>query len=143
MRLYSCVQCPQRAEEGIRSPEAGVTVSCELPSMGAGNQTWDLYKSSMGPQSLSRLISPSLSLISSPTFYNVLLGKWVLSFVIIGFGRGWRHVSGGFIVCSLFPEKSQFSYQVAGYLHTSSNRNFTLPSNLIGSEIVLFNVKII
>lgn len=29
--------CPKRPEEDIKSPETGVTGSCELPCMGAGN----------------------------------------------------------------------------------------------------------
>lgn len=34
-----------RPEEGIRCPEVVVTGSFELPDMGAGSHTWDLYKS--------------------------------------------------------------------------------------------------
>ena len=34
-----------RPEEGIRCPEVVVTGSFEPPDMGAGNQTWNLYKS--------------------------------------------------------------------------------------------------
>lgn len=30
----------QKPEEGMESPEVGVTVSCELPVMGAGNHIW-------------------------------------------------------------------------------------------------------
>lgn len=39
-------RCPQRPEEGVRSPEAGVTGGCGLPKVDAGNRTLDLGKSS-------------------------------------------------------------------------------------------------
>lgn len=40
---YSCLERP---EEGVEPHEAGVqVVSCKLPKMGAGSQTWVLYKS--------------------------------------------------------------------------------------------------
>lgn len=37
--LCMLVQCPQRLEKAAKSPEAGVTSSCELPDVGVGNQT--------------------------------------------------------------------------------------------------------
>lgn len=40
-------ECPQRPEEGVRSPETGITDSCELPDMHAGNETLVPRKSAM------------------------------------------------------------------------------------------------
>lgn len=37
-------------EEGVRSPREGVTGGCELPDVGARNQTWIPCKSSMHSQ---------------------------------------------------------------------------------------------
>lgn len=39
------VQVPWRPGEGIGVPGAGVTGNCELPSIGAGNQTQVIWKS--------------------------------------------------------------------------------------------------
>lgn len=36
--------CPWRPEEGVESPGARVVDFCELPDMGAGNQTRVLWK---------------------------------------------------------------------------------------------------
>jgi hypothetical protein len=41
----------QRSEEGIVSYKTRVTGSCELLNVGAGNQTWVLYKSNILPKS--------------------------------------------------------------------------------------------
>ena len=38
---------PQMPEEGVELPRAGVTGGCELPTVGAGNRTWILHKSSI------------------------------------------------------------------------------------------------
>lgn len=35
--LCMSVQCPRRLEEGVKSPEAGVTGHCEPPDVGARN----------------------------------------------------------------------------------------------------------
>lgn len=35
-----CVQVPSKATEGVRSSGARVPGSCELPGMGAEDQTW-------------------------------------------------------------------------------------------------------
>lgn len=45
MLLYHIVQFQQRPKEGARSPAAGVTDSCELPDVGAENQTQVICKS--------------------------------------------------------------------------------------------------
>lgn len=39
--VFTCifVKYPKRPEEGVRSPEAGVTGSCALPGMRAGDGT--------------------------------------------------------------------------------------------------------
>lgn len=37
--MYTCkCRCPRTSDEGLRSPGAGVTASCEWPEIGAGNQ---------------------------------------------------------------------------------------------------------
>lgn len=46
-RLHAPMQYPQRPEDGIRSPGAGVTGSCKLPGVGARNRILVLCKSSM------------------------------------------------------------------------------------------------
>jgi hypothetical protein len=51
------VQCLLRPEEGLRSPRAEVTGSCEHPSVGDGNPALVLCKSSGGSEWLSH---PSL-----------------------------------------------------------------------------------
>lgn len=48
--------CPQRLEEGVRCPGAGVTGSCELPNMGTRNQTWMLCKNSKCSQPLQQYL---------------------------------------------------------------------------------------
>lgn len=40
-------RCTLRAEEDIRSPEAGVTANCELPDVGSGNQIQVFCKSNI------------------------------------------------------------------------------------------------
>lgn len=39
--VYECVpclcECPWVSEEGVRSPEDGVTYGCELPNLGVGD----------------------------------------------------------------------------------------------------------
>lgn len=42
----TCVQMPAEQEEGIEFPGSGVTGGCEPPSMGTGNQTQILQKTS-------------------------------------------------------------------------------------------------
>lgn len=47
--MYMCVHMcagAHQPEKGIRASGARETGSCELPSLGAGDQTWGLYKSS-------------------------------------------------------------------------------------------------
>ena len=44
--LYVCLQMPAASREGVGLLGAEVTGSCELPNMGAGNQTQVLYKNS-------------------------------------------------------------------------------------------------
>lgn len=39
MCMSSACKCSQKPEEGIGSPRAGVAGECELPDVGAGNQT--------------------------------------------------------------------------------------------------------
>jgi hypothetical protein len=54
---------PQRPEEGIRPPAAGVTGGCEPPSVGARNQTQALWKSSKHSSSLRLL--PNVLLLTA------------------------------------------------------------------------------
>lgn len=53
-----CVWWPWKPEEGIGPPGAGLTCSCELSDVGAGNQTWVFWKSSKCSHTLSNLSSP-------------------------------------------------------------------------------------
>lgn len=40
---YVC-NCPQMSEESVEVPRPGVTQTCELLALGAGNQTWVPWK---------------------------------------------------------------------------------------------------
>jgi hypothetical protein len=44
VRVFAMCAGPWRPEMVVRSPEAGVTGSCELPSMVVGNQILALWK---------------------------------------------------------------------------------------------------
>lgn len=65
-------RCPQRQEEGTRSPQVGVTCRYEPPSNGAGTQTWVLSQE-------QRLHLAPGTFFHSPTFLVVLL-DFVFSF---------------------------------------------------------------
>lgn len=58
-----CACCLQTSEEGVGSPSTAATDGCEL-HVGAGSQTWVLYKVSWCSEQLSHLSSPQYSLFS-------------------------------------------------------------------------------
>lgn len=64
------MQCSWKAEEGARSPKAGLTGGCEPPYIGAGKQTWAL----------------SMSHLSSPPFHIGFLAR-VIQCVFFFLGR--------------------------------------------------------
>lgn len=61
-----CVWCPQRPEEGDGVSGTRVTGTCELPVVGAGNQTQALCR-------WQALLTPESSLIPIFTLVNVTM----------------------------------------------------------------------
>lgn len=57
---YSCASCPQRPEEDTVFPGTGVAIGCE-PHVGAGNQTWVLWKGNKGSSFLWEHLSRPLN----------------------------------------------------------------------------------
>lgn len=41
---FVCAPVPMEAAEGFECPRTGVIAVCELPDLGARNQTWLLYR---------------------------------------------------------------------------------------------------
>jgi hypothetical protein len=73
---YVCAWCPQRSEESIGSPGTGIIDGWELPSIGVGNRTWVLCKSSKGSQLLRYLSSPSTLFFWDRFLLKAVLASW-------------------------------------------------------------------
>lgn len=73
MCLYVFVSVQEcRPEEGVRSPRAGITGSCELPDVGAGHRTRVLLEQYI-LLTVERLYSPEVD------YFDMRFKSWFLS----------------------------------------------------------------
>lgn len=107
----TCMQCPQKPEEGIRMPEAGVTDSCEVPcSSGIPTECSEKATSALNHWAPA----PSLSLLKITCFILVFVVLICCLFIV-----WWSEDSLWQLVLSSYHVSSRDLTQVVrlGSLH--------------------------
>lgn len=96
MRMYlracaMCVLCPQRPEDGARASGVGITASCVLTYVGAGNWSLVFGIHSKVCRPLSCLFSPCSSHLAA--VWHVSCNRWAdMNIVLTRVSHGLRHV---------------------------------------------------